>query len=124
MEVDMKKATIRIRRNADAALEKIGERFVKAWKTGKSAGDTLKFESPATPFRVLTPKRWTLIETLQELGPSSVRGLARELERDVKRVHEDVSALIDCGLVVRTAEGKFEVPYDLIRAEFDLRAIA
>jgi predicted transcriptional regulator len=124
MEVEMRKATIRIQKDADAALEKMGERFVRAWKTGKSTGDTLAFESPAALFRVLTPKRWELIERLQELGPSSFRGLARELERDVKRVHEDVGVLIECGLVARTEDGKINVPYDVIRAEFDLRAVA
>jgi predicted transcriptional regulator len=82
------------------------------------------FESPAALFRVLTPKRWELIERLQKLGPSSVRGLARELERDVKRVHEDVGVLIESGLVARTDDGKINVPYDVIRAEFDLRAVA
>jgi predicted transcriptional regulator len=50
--------------------------------------------------------------------------LARELERDVKRVHEDVGVLIECGLVARTVDGKINVPYDVIRAEFDLRAVA
>jgi predicted transcriptional regulator len=124
MEVEMKKATIRIQKNTDIALKKMGERFVKAWKTGKSAGDTLEFESPAALFRVLTPKRWELIERLQELGPSSVRGLAREIGRDVKRVHEDVGVLMESGLVGRTADGKFKVPYDVIHAEFDLRAVA
>lgn len=120
----MKKATIRVRRDSGAALKKMEERFIKAWKTGKSAGDSLEFESPAALFRVLTPKRWELIERLQELGPSSVRGLARELERDVKRVHEDVRKLMECGLVARAEDGKFHVPYDVIRAEFDLRAVA
>jgi predicted transcriptional regulator len=102
----------------------MGNRFIKAWKTGKSASDTLQFESPAALFRVLTPKRWELIERLQKLGPSSVRGLARELDRDVKRVHEDVGELIPCGLVARTEDGKFHVPYDVIHADFDLRAVA
>jgi predicted transcriptional regulator len=120
----MKKATIRIRKDAQAALEKIGERFIRAWKTGRSAEHTFEFESPAALFRVLTPKRWELIERLQELGPSSVRGLARELDRDVKRVHEDVRTLMECGLIARTEEGAFRVPYDVIRAEFDLRAVA
>ena len=64
------------------------------------------------------------IERLQEIGPSSVRGLARALERDVKRVHEEVGVLTDSGLVARTGDGKLEVPYDVIRAEFDLRAVA
>jgi predicted transcriptional regulator len=80
--------------------------------------------SPAALFRVLTPKRWELIERLQTTGPSTVRGLARELERDVKRVHEDVSILIKHGLVVRTADRKIWVPYDVIHADFDLRAVA
>lgn len=120
----MKKATIRIRKDTDTAAKEMGGRFIHAWKTGKSSGDTLQFESPAALFRVLTPKRWELIEQLQKLGPSSMRGLARALERDVKRVHEDVGELIRCGLVARTEDGKFHVPYDVIHADFDLRAVA
>jgi hypothetical protein len=52
------------------------------------------------------------------------RGLARELDRDVKRVHEDVSTLIKHGLIVRTADRKICVPYDVIHADFDLWAVA
>jgi len=120
----MKKATIRIRRDADTALEEMGARFTKAWKSGKSAGDTLVFESPAALFRVLKPKRWELVERLQQLGPSSLRSLARALGRDVKRVHEDARALVEFGLVARSDNGKFYVPYDVIHAEFDLRKVA
>jgi predicted transcriptional regulator len=65
-----------------------------------------------------------LIERLQTTGPTTVRGLARELDRDVKRVHEDVSILIKHGLVARTADRKICVPYDVIHADFDLRAVA
>jgi predicted transcriptional regulator len=120
----MRKATIRIRKDTDAALREMGEQFVKAWTTGKSRGDVLEFESPAALFRVLTPKRWELVERLQFLGPTSVRGLARELERDVKRVHEDVGRLIERGIVQRDDEGKILVPYDVIHAEFDLHSVA
>jgi predicted transcriptional regulator len=120
----MKTATIRIHKNSDAALKAMGERFVKAWKSGKSGGTVLHFESPAALFRVLTPKRWELVERLQGLGPSSVRGLARELDRDVKRVHEDVGVLTEYGLVDRTGDGKVHVPYEVIHADFDLRAVA
>ena len=120
----MKKATIRIRKESDVALKEMGERFIKAWKTGKSPSHSLQFESPSALFRVLTPKRWELIERLQKLGPSSVRGLARELERDVKRVHEDVRALMEYGLVARDEDGAFFVPYDVIHADFNLRAVA
>lgn len=120
----MKKLTIRIRQDHGAAPDELRKPFVKAWKTGKSSGDTLQFESPAALFRVLTPKRWELIEQLQRLGPSSARGLARELNRDIKRVHEDARALTDCNLVMRNEEGKLHVPYSVIHADFDLRAVA
>jgi predicted transcriptional regulator len=117
----MKIATIRIRRNAGKALNEMATRFTKTWKAGKTDGDLLQFESPKALFRVLSPKRWELVECLQALGPVSIRGLARELHRDVKRVHDDVRLLIDYGLVARTAERQVYVPYDVIRADFDLR---
>ena len=120
----MKQATIRIRRDTGVAVKEMGIRFVKAWKTGEARGDTLEFESPAALFRVLTPKRWELIERLQQLGPSSLRGLARDLGRDVKRVHVDAHALMERGIVARDKDGKFHVPYDVIHAEFDLSSVA
>jgi predicted transcriptional regulator len=124
MEVGMKRVTIRIQRRPETALIEMGERFTKAWKTGRSIGATLEFETPAALFRVLTPRRWDMVERLQGVGPTSIRGLARILERDVKRVHEDVAALIEYGLIGRLADGKYHVPYDVVHAEFDLKASA
>ena len=46
------------------------------------------------------------------------------LLRDVKRVHEDERTLMQVGLIARTEEGTIHVPYDVIRAGFDLRAVA
>lgn len=120
----MKTASIQVRRDAQQALDAMGQRFVKSWRTGETTDALIVFESPKALFSVLTPKRWELIELLQTLGPSSLRGLARELERDVKRVHEDVRILREWGLVARTEEGKVYVPYDLIHADFDLHAEA
>jgi predicted transcriptional regulator len=53
-----------------------------------------------------------------------VRGLARNLGRDVKRVHEDVVRLMEYGLIERREDGKYFVPYDVIHADFDLHAVA
>jgi hypothetical protein len=50
----MKKATFRIRRDTQTALKEMGERFVKAWKTGKSDGDLLQFECPS-PGEMVVP---------------------------------------------------------------------
>jgi predicted transcriptional regulator len=120
----MTEAIIRIRNGDEALLAEAGERFKKAWKTGKSSAAVFTFSSPAQLFSVISPKRWRLIERLQHIGPSTIRGLARSLERDVKRVHEDVTTMIEWGLVERTEDGLVHVPYSVIHAEFDLRAVA
>ncbi len=70
----MSKAVLRIQRNTDAALADMGKRFATAWKSGGPSAHVFTFESPAALFRVLSPKRWELLERLQSLGPSSLRG--------------------------------------------------
>lgn len=119
----MRTATIHIRKASDA-LEAARAGFLSAWKTGEYAGEHFDFESPAALFRVLTPKRWELIEGLQKTGPIGVRALARALGRDVKRVHDDASAMIEIGLIEKTTEGKLMVPFTEIRADFVMRSAA
>ena len=119
----MRTATIHIRKASDAlAAARTG--FISAWKTGEYAGEHFDFESPAALFRVLTPKRWELIECLQRTGPIGVRALARALGRDVKRVHDDAAAMIEVGMVEKTEDGKLMVPFAEIRADFVMRSAA
>ncbi len=120
----MRRATIQIRKDDETVIAEAARGFVRAWKTGKSDADVFTFGSPAQLFAVLTPKRWEMIERLQALGSVSLRGLARVLERDVKRVHEDATLLIEWGFIERTADRKICVPFDVIHADFDLRAAA
>jgi predicted transcriptional regulator len=120
---EMRTATIRIRKTKDT-LDAARAGFLSAWKKGKYVGEHFDFESPAALFRVLTPKRWELIERLQEAGPLGVRALARELGRDVKRVHDDAMAMIDVGMIEKTEEGKLFVPFAEIRADFVMKSAA
>lgn len=120
----MKTATIRIQRDDEAALQNAATGFLAAWKTGEAQDHVFSFSSPEQLFTVLTPKRWTLIETLQSLGPSTYRALAAALSRDVKRVHEDAATLIEWGLIEVNEDGRIHVPYDVIHADFDLRSVA
>ncbi len=120
----MRTMTILIERDSKAALKRAADGFKRAWKSGRSQGETLSFESPSALFRVITPARWALIERLQALGPTSLRGLARALERDVKSVHRDIAALLAEGLVEKDENGKVLVPFARIRAEFDMKAAA
>lgn len=120
----MRTATIRIRKDTNAALADVREQFLGAWNSQQYGGEFFEFESPAALFRAITPKRWELIEALQTNGPLGVRALARALHRDVKRVHEDAQALIGVGLIEKTAEGKLSVPFGEIRADFVIKAAA
>jgi predicted transcriptional regulator len=121
----MRRAAIQICSDTNAVMRDAAKEFTNTWNKGSADPvATFTFSSPAQLFSIITPKRWELIEHLQKIGPSSIRGLARSLRRDVKRVHDDVTALIHWGLVERTEDAKVCVPFDIIHADFDLRAVA
>src|SRR3546814_16053747 len=73
-----------------------------------------------TPLKVLTPNRWVLLRRLRSQGPSSIRALARALDRDYRGVHADVSALVEAGLIERNERGAIFVPWSRITAEMAL----
>ncbi|WP_436969160.1 transcriptional regulator [Agrobacterium salinitolerans] len=104
-------------------------RFLKGQRT-RCVQVTPQSPRQSSPFRrphsffCHHPQKVELIEHHQKIGPSSIRGLARSVERDVKRAHEDASALSDWGIFEQTKDGKVHVPYDVIHANFDLRAAA
>ena len=68
-------------------------------KAGTYRGEVLNFETPAQFFGQLTEKRWDIVRAAQGKGDLSVRELARLVDRDVKRVHQDVVILADLGLL-------------------------
>lgn len=120
----MKTALIQIRSDATAVLAKSIKQAKKAVQTGVPSDPvtTFMFNSSLQFFTVISPKRWKLIEHLQKIGPVCMCGLARSLERDIKRVHDDVAMLIYWGIIKRTNDSRIYVPYDVIHADFDLRA--
>ena len=54
--------------------------------------------------------------------PLSLREIARRVGRDVEVVHADVHALLETGVLERTAEGAIVFPYDAVHAGFMLLA--
>ena len=51
------------------------------------------------------------MRTAQGRGEISVREMARLVDRDVKRVHEDVTVLAALGLLERTEQGGLVCPF-------------
>lgn len=77
------------------------------------------FENWQALFNVLTPKRYELLCHVHSHPEPSVRALARALDRDFKRVYEDVKALLDAGLLEQDADG-LHADYDRIETAIPL----
>ena len=88
---------------------------------GKKQGSRISFATPELLFRLMTAKRWALIRTITGAGPLTIREIARRVRRDVKAVHSDVHALLNCG-VLRRNDGLVVFPYDAIHVDVVLRA--
>ncbi len=82
----------------------------------------ISFATPELLWQVLTAKRWELLKALCGAGPLSIRETARRVDRDVKAVHGDVTALLDAGVLRRAEDGRIVFPYDSVKVEFLLRA--
>jgi predicted transcriptional regulator len=113
----MKTVTIDIRPLADT----LGD-FTRTWKSGKSSASRISFASPELLFKVLSGKRWELLNAMMGAGAMSIRAVARRVERDVKVVHGDVTALLNAGLLSKTDDGMIVFPFDAIHVDFMLKA--
>ena len=96
--------------------------MAKTAQADKYQGEVLKFESPGQFFGQLSEKRWEIVRAAQGRGELSVRELSRAVERDVKRVHEDVVILAELGLLERTASGGVLCPYSSMHIDMYLKA--
>lgn len=106
-------------RSPEAAMQG----FVEVWKTGKAQKTArISFATPELLWKVLTAKRWELLKALCGAGPVTVREAARRVNRDVKAVHSDLTALRMAGVINRTESGQVEFPYEAIKVEFMLQA--
>ena len=97
--------------------------FAQAWKSGKPHRSArIGFATPELLWKVLSAKRWERLKALCGAGPFSIREAARRVQRDVKAVHRDVTALLSAGLLNRTKTGGIEFPYEAVKVEFLLQA--
>ena len=52
----------------------------------------------------------------------SIREAARRVERDVKAVHADITALLNAGVINRDQSGGIVFPFEAVKVEFLLEA--
>ncbi len=106
-----------------SSRESTNRRFLRAFE-GESQGDIISFESPALLFKVLSGKRWEVLNIMTGSGPMTIRELARRLGRDVKAVHGDVHALLNVGILQKTDAGQIVFPFDALHVDFMLKEAA
>lgn len=112
----MRKVTLTV-----SSRETVTKRALAAFR-GEQQGAVISFASPELLWQTLTRKRWEMLKAMTGRDPLTIRGLARDLARDVKAVHGDVHALLDAGLLHRTEEGRIVFPYDAVHVDFELEA--
>jgi predicted transcriptional regulator len=97
--------------------------FLDAWRRaeqGENVDETvLAFESWEGLASVLTGERYRLLRHVHAHPEPSVSALARSLGRQYRRVHADVAALEDAGLLDRS-NGEVRAKVDRITAEIRL----
>lgn len=114
----MKTVTLDVRPPVDSMSD-----FVRVWKTGKPEKSArISFATPELLWQVLTAKRWELLKALCAVGPVSIREAARRVERDVKAVHGDVTALLNAGVLDHAEGGGIVFPFEAVKVEFMLQA--
>ena len=113
----MKTVTLDVRPLSDTLSD-----FTRAWKSRRGSSARISFESPALLFKLLTGKRWELLNALTGAGSMTIREAARRTGRDVKAVHGDVRALLNAGILRKTKDNKIIFPFDVLRVDLVLKA--
>ena len=108
----MKTVTIEV-----STPEKTRARLLSAFD-GKEQGNYISLPDTESLWKTFTPKRWQVIQEMTGAGAMAIRELARRLECDVRAVHSDVHALLNCGVFDKTSDGKIEFPYDVVHVDF------
>src|SRR3546814_8945948 len=83
------------------SLSAVKQRIAETFKTGKRQPPRISFPTHELFWKILTPKRMDLLKAMAGAGPLGVREIARLVERDVKGVHTDLTALCKTGIVDR-----------------------
>ena len=104
-----------------SGLKDAGRKAKKGIEQSEYQGETINFETPGIFFSQLTENRWNIVRSLQDEGEAGVRELARRIERDVRRVHDDIIVLTLLGLIEKQ-DDKLCCPFSDIHVDMHIKA--
>lgn len=105
------------------SLEETQKQMAAALR-GEHVGEFISFATIELLWKVLTVKRWGILQVMTGQGEMTLREIARRVNRDVKAVHGDVQALLQAGVVDRADSGRVLFAYDAVHIDFTLRMSA
>lgn len=104
--------TLLITVSSDEELYHSGVEMIDRLKRGESVQqpDTFAFPSVDLLFETFNPRTMTLLETITNAEPASIRETARLVDRDSKNVHEELTTLERLGIIHFEADGRSKKP--------------
>ena len=102
-----------------SSIEETQRQMTAAFR-GEKVGEFISFATVELLWKVLTAKRWDILQTMTGQGEMTIREIARRVDRDVKAVHSDVQALLVAGVLDRADSGRVIFPYDVVHVDFTL----
>lgn len=119
-----KKIIIRTGNLKEAATE-----FIDIWHKAEHGQtpapiEKISFQDHQLLFKTLTPKRFEILRHVHEKGNTSIRSLAKDLERDYSNTYQDVKLLTQLGLMLKNQEDNtYSVLWDVIVTEIPLNSV-
>lgn len=114
---------VTVERVTDAREETV--ETAEAIAEGETAPAVVSFATVGELRKILTDRRIELLQALVDTdgAAESISALAKDLDRDYRTVHDDVSRLADYGLLFVVDEGQSKrpyVPYERIHLDVEL----
>ncbi len=109
----MNKLVITVGETVETANRRLFENVGRA-KAGEPVEvDTrINFADAKTMFAMLNANRFGVLTFVADHHPKSINAIATGLGRGYRRVHEDVQALLDLGLIDRQDDGLLSVGFN------------
>ena len=108
-----------------AAAIEAGERANGDVDEQRETGAGLSLPDDATLQRLVSPKNLELLRTIREHEPGSIRELARMVDRDVSRVHDNVTELARLNVIRLEPDGQARRPiveFDRLEIDVSMRS--
>ena len=106
-----------------SSVEETQKQLADAFR-GEHVGEFISFATVELLWKVLTTKRWNILQAMAGQGEMTIREIGRRVSRDVKAVHGDIQALLLAGVLDHAESGRVVFPYDAVRVDFTLRTAA